>query len=134
MQSHGQFCLSVFQSTLPRRERQYDSELRSLLYYHFNPRSREGSDYWYQYLFSHFCNFNPRSREGSDSRLIHAEFIISHISIHAPAKGATTSAFAKLRQVLHFNPRSREGSDSATNILFIIFRISIHAPAKGATE
>ena len=114
MQSHGQFCLSVFQSTLPRRERQYDSELRSLLYYHFNPRSREGSDYWYQYLFSHFCNFNPRSREGSDSRLIHAEFIISHISIHAPAKGATNPFNFYCLFFLYFNPRSREGSDFLT--------------------
>ena len=55
------------------------------------------------------------------------------ISIHAPAKGATTSAFAKLRQVLHFNPRSREGSDCFIAIISDYLDISIHAPAKGAT-
>ena len=55
---------------------------------YFNPRSREGSD-----LFSviHLCSlqdFNPRSREGSDVYIplwIH----LQHISIHAPARGAT---------------------------------------------
>ena len=56
-------------------------------------------------------NFNPRSREGSDAV---EETIDSGrmISIHAPAKGATTK---------FYNAHS-------------IDNISIHAPAKGATE
>ena len=33
------------------------------------------------------------------------------ISIHAPAKGATTGELATARHIKHFNPRSREGSD-----------------------
>ena len=33
---------------------------------HFNPRSREGSDFILQSLASLYIHFNPRSREGSD--------------------------------------------------------------------
>ena len=33
------------------------------------------------------------------------------ISIHAPARGATIGDFTSDRQRLYFNPRSREGSD-----------------------
>ena len=33
---------------------------------HFNPRSREGSDFPCSSLFLSFLDFNPRSREGSD--------------------------------------------------------------------
>ena len=63
-------------------------EIKERLQINFNPRSREGSD-----LFSviHLCSlqdFNPRSREGSDVYIplwIH----LQHISIHAPARGAT---------------------------------------------
>ena len=36
----------------------------SVLY--FNPRSREGSDGFYWFVYIHSGNFNPRSREGSD--------------------------------------------------------------------
>ena len=122
-----------FQSTLPRGERletQKTSgsqseisihapargatysphEIKERLQINFNPRSREGSD-----LFSviHLCSlqdFNPRSREGSDVYIplwIH----LQHISIHAPARGAT--------------PFGR--------IFRLFAAISIHAPARGAT-
>ena len=78
---------SLFQSTLPRRER-----LRSwtpcLHHLDFNPRSREGSD-WFPLLVGMFhFNFNPRSREGSDLTYPPVLRIVG-ISIHAPAKGAT---------------------------------------------
>ena len=82
---------TIFQSTLPRRERRKIDRLCSLRSY-FNPRSREGSD---KNLFSEWkllClfqstlprrerretlakflaflrNFNPRSREGSDNHV-----------------------------------------------------------------
>ena len=76
--------------------------------------------------------FNPRSREGSDCRRdkmrvisqisIHApargatltaysNCLFDTISIHAPARGATPSAVSDLSQLANFNPRSREGSD-----------------------
>ena len=78
---------AVFQSTLPRRER-----LRSA------PHALHG------------FNFNPRSREGSDGyvlRILHS----SGISIHAPAKGATSFRIRIAIFRDYFNPRSREGSD-----------------------
>ncbi len=76
-----------FQSTPPRRERQVGLKAMGLTKY-FNPRPREGSD----------CD-------------IEIEFSILKISIHAPAKGATTRPAG----------------------LIAVIKISIHAPAKGAT-
>ena len=57
-----------------------------------------------------------------------------HISIHAPARGATGTDRKFYRVQHHFNPRSREGSDR--NIPKNREKekaISIHAPARGAT-
>ncbi len=88
---HCQNGLSLqFQSTLPRRERLGAPFKLDAFYNHFNPRSREGSDRQkWSGLHSQDWNFNPRSREGSD---IYRCFIVPMIliSIHAPAKGATT--------------------------------------------
>ena len=39
--------------------------------------------------FSMAWNFNPRSREGSDVDIQAKAYLVSFISIHAPAKGAT---------------------------------------------
>ena len=55
------------------------------------------------------------------------------ISIHAPAKGATSFCASALCCHCHFNPRSREGSDNIRNRNIVFVIISIHAPAKGAT-
>ena len=114
---------------------------RSMAGTYFNPRSREGSDRYdrrYDHLYPHF---NPRSREGSDPMLHPTDICKEHISIHAPAKGATAipSSFydpvgisihapAKGATVypspffhrdIHFNPRSREGSDRLSRVLRI---------------
>ena len=56
-------------------------------------------------------SFNPRSHEGSDCRICH-RFLLSHVSIHAPTKGATRL------------PAST----------FLMSFVSIHAPTKGATS
>lgn len=79
--------LAIFKSTLPRRERHSDAKIT---------------------IFQ--CNFNPRSREGSDASGNQKDRFLS-ISIHAPAKGATSES----------NDKRSTGT------------ISIHAPAKGAT-
>ena len=55
----------LFQSTLPRRERQA-TVARRRVDSDFNPRSREGSDAVKDAAGSVQANFNPRSREGSD--------------------------------------------------------------------
>ena len=55
------------------------------------------------------------------------------ISIHAPAKGATYCCSDKNHERTDFNPRSREGSDFHQRQDQAGHHISIHAPAKGAT-
>ena len=127
------FVSHVFQSTLPRRERRPA-----------NGRFRCAPPH-----------FNPRSREGSDSTLCGGNLFLICISIHAPAKGATSDASSGAIGRCYFNPRSREGSDQAAakesrgggNFnprsregsdvgrcnLERLTAISIHAPAKGAT-
>ena len=55
---------------------------------HFNPRSREGSDFPWERNRLHPTHFNPRSREGSDAAELHRPGPRT-ISIHAPVKGAT---------------------------------------------
>ena len=76
----------------------------------FNPRSRTGSDTSGDFLVSVRLCFNPRSRTGSDS-LPSGSFLTYCVSIHAPARGATT----------------------ADDILYAVLIVSIHAPARGAT-
>ncbi len=124
--------------------------------FHFNPRSREGSDRNTCYFRYFWLYFNPRSREGSDrhSFLVRCDFRLFQstlprrerpvadvvmdgwylISIHAPAKGATLQVVQFGCPTLYFNPRSREGSDFAFSPITIYHCISIHAPAKGATQ
>ena len=106
----------------------------ALRLYHFNPRSREGSDlrrlvcgflnclfqptlprgerHYKMLFYLSTRNFNPRSREGSDDRAIQYLFHDLFISTHAPARGATT-----LRPM----------------VLYRLDDISTHAPARGAT-
>ena len=56
----------------------------------FNPRAREGRDYHAQRYGRHdeAC-FNPRAREGRDLGIF-AAYMIKKVSIHAPARGATS--------------------------------------------
>ncbi len=99
----------IFQSTLPRGERQRTSKTRSSHYY-FNPRSHEGSD--------------DLARNSSP---------ITGISIHAPTRGATANANYDKRERLFQStlPRGErrcvESAESRSKA------ISIHAPTRGAT-
>ncbi len=104
-------CSFSFQSTLPRGERLLSFPLLLIERYNFNPRSREGSDIKKKNIGFFDFNFNPRSREGSDCEVCSGDCYHYRISIHAPARGATSCGF----------------------LVFTIFSISIHAPARGAT-
>ena len=84
----SQLVQQAFQSTLPRRERQ-----------------KAQKEYWEQKLFQSTL---PRRERLA---IIGASDLPNRISIHAPAKGATSSATA----------------------VIWCSKISIHAPAKGAT-
>ena len=84
-------CTSIsgFQSTLPRRERQIDHAER-------------------QYI-ERFQSTLPRRER---RQLVAGRAVGGHISIHAPAEGATSAPFTKME----------------------LTTISIHAPAEGATS
>ena len=56
-------------------------------------------------------NFNPRTREGCDNVFAWSILRMTFISIHAPAKGATSIHWVINFLPVHFNPRTREGCD-----------------------
>jgi len=59
----------------------------------------------------------------------------SAVSIHAPALGATRKRNKRVRQVDSFNPRTRTGCDAIPGAVSIAPKaVSIHAPALGATK
>ena len=101
--------LVIFQSTLPRGERLHSVLLMVSLNYHFNPRSREGSD------------DNAICTSG-----------ISMISIHAPARGATVMGCC-CTPITGFQSTLPRGERQIHLFLLLSVGISIHAPARGAT-
>ena len=99
----------VFQSTLPRGERHL-------------PQTRCPENVY----------FNPRSREGSDEDVT-TKVDSLEISIHAPARGATSTY-----QHTHYSTRisihaPARGATDFSDFFKFFLRISIHAPARGAT-
>ena len=121
----------------------------------FNSRSREGSDFYplqASVVSSKFQFTLPRGERLSVSssllpsetfqftlprgeRLPNLARIEAHIlvSIHAPARGATTPGRSANDPPHRFNSRSREGSDPEESICSLDSSVSIHAPARGAT-
>ena len=103
-------CLILFQSTRPRGARlQFWPEIITALAVSihapargatpspvaksnqlagFNPRAREGRDHQFHLLACNRQSFNPRAREGRDF-LFSFLPLVSQVSIHAPARGAT---------------------------------------------
>ena len=77
----------------------------------FNPRAREGRDRSSRMPAAHPTCFNPRAREGRDREWLGGPELFCFVSIHAPARGATSVDQAPCLQV----------------------NVSIHAPARGAT-
>ena len=77
----------------------------------FNSRTREGCDCELRSYFFVYCGFNSRTREGCDAKVLAFYEALKCVSIHAPARGATTNVVGKIAGV----------------------RVSIHAPARGAT-
>ena len=144
----------LFQSTLPRGERHFCYRLVHFRDY-FNPRSREGSDPCSAAKGSESAYFNPRSREGSDGMLAQIKGTAKVISIHAPARGATTDGILlsssnlfqstlprgeRLSQLTYqrggfrFQSTLPRGERLAEDALHLpVAEISIHAPARGAT-
>ena len=100
----------IFQSTLPRRERQ----------------DKQGNGTMVK-------NFNPHSHEGSGLMLYMESQQHLKISIHTPTKGAALLKLEPRYGNRYFNPHSHEGSGrAATRSGQTSASISIHTPTKGA--
>ena len=125
---------STFQSTLPRRERRSAGLAPAFSSMHFNPRSREGSDVAGRPIAASepFQSTLPR-RERRD--IPTPKVTPRHeISIHAPAKGATPLASEVKQQLsisIHAPAKGATDNNRPRNACGFI---SIHAPAKGATS
>ena len=122
-----------FQSTRPRGARRQTRKPTTASCWCFNPRAREGRDLTPKHRKTALLCFNPRAREGRDiSQLMQLGTVgrfqstrprgARHfarstlddeipVSIHAPARGATSHHFGCLITTQGFNPRAREGRD-----------------------
>ena len=98
----------------------------------FNPRSRERSDSSRVNLCLQSLHFNPRSRERSDYAGWNA-IEIFYISIHAPARGATTDDEIQEQWCSISIHAPARGATATCIIPYGAKDISIHAPARGAT-
>ena len=76
--------------------------------------------------------FNPRPRAGGDANLrIRA---VGHVSIHAPARGATHEHCARSRGHEMFQSTPPRGGRPMQGRQWKPVSVSIHAPARGATQ
>ena len=123
---------TMFQSTLPRGERQrkWKSPNERKMFQSTLPRGERRSGRRLVYRLC-LC-FNPRSRGGSDLDMT-KEIALEDVSIHAPAGGATSIPEGPRSSRTCFNPRSRGGSDVVRRSGVGGSSVSIHAPAGGAT-
>ncbi len=99
-----------FQSTLPRGERRLLGE-QLLHEASFNPRSRAGSDWPMPTGWRRICKVSIHAPARGATSWSWATTGITIVSIHAPARGATHRWRGPLSPSSCFNPRSRAGSD-----------------------
>ena len=122
----------VFQSTPPRGGRHVDYD-RSMAQGGFNPRPRAGGDAneaWMENLHKEFQSTPPRG--GRHSTLTSPTG--QKVSIHAPARGATTSPTAHAWDTVVSIHAPARGATNGGGPAGPSYRVSIHAPARGATE
>ena len=122
-----------FQSTRPRGARLRWPRSATARSASFNPRARAGRDSS-PYDSAHSTGFNPRARAGRDTLTMIARQRIRRVSIHAPARGATSRRRSRVQRIRFqstrprgarpdeemrgesstcFNPRARAGRDRA---------------------
>ena len=107
--TRNKFTTSPFQSTRPRWARREGVGMGTAST-DFNPRARDGRDTIPLPSLTLRSDFNPRARDGRDSRVMPI-LLLSRISIHAPAMGATPCMRMVQRMRGNFNPRARDGRD-----------------------
>ncbi len=126
--------LFMFQSTRPRGARPVSPAARS----HFaefqstRPRGARRPMFHRCARLILFQSTRPRGARhpcGADAGEVF------EVSIHAPARGATSSPPCTSLYFLGFNPRARAGRDRVWSVAMATSaRVSIHAPARGATR
>ena len=107
----------------------------------FNPRARTGRDRLYRCQLRQSPSFNPRARTGRDRRKQPERYVQFAVSIHAPARGATSwrgkpytkvytfqstrphgarriHMYTKVYICKCFNPRARTGRDADRDSLY----------------
>ena len=128
------FCSSTrFQSTLPRGERPDAADAVTWSISHFNPRSREGSDFRGFVLRRGNPGFQSTLPRGERLNYAMTNANGNFISIHAPARGATQSSLTlNSRHIISIHAPARGATTYAVQNRPETM-ISIHAPARGAT-
>ena len=100
---------------------------------YFNPRSREGSDWWWHpFLTFSFTISIHAPVKGATFKLFYP-FWLFKISIHAPVKGATKTTTDEIMVIDISIHAPVKGATSSNRFFPDRSRISIHAPVKGAT-
>ncbi|SDZ33316.1 hypothetical protein SAMN05421547_11866 [Delftia lacustris] len=99
----------------------------------FNPRARTGRDQRHGSDKPGTLGFNPRARTGRD-RVANLPFATVYVSIHAPARGATSKRRPRKSRPCAFQSTRPHGArPGAEPLTDGIGHVSIHAPARGAT-
>ena len=129
--SHYVTSLKVFQSTLPRRERQERPAARfsSFLFQSTLPRRERPGRLKRPEAAWKFQSTLPR-RERPVQKILPS--LYPQFQSTLPRRERLDSSTV-VRALINFNPRSREGSDFIEDYEKTNKIISIHAPAKGAT-
>ena len=95
----------------------------------FNSRTREGCDDFVPPFGWIIKGFNSRTREGCDAACFLLKQCHLFVSIHAPARGATSAKNDKSALVRGFNSRTREGCDDiALDGVFDLFPFQFTHP------
>ena len=124
----------IFQSTLPRRERQrlrHRLPVRLCISIHTPTKGATRSDILRKCAGVEISIHTPT--KGATSSVSYAA-VIDFISIHTPTKGATNISVPLDTINTNFNPHSHEGSDYVFLFRYRSLTISIHTPTKGATS
>ena len=123
----------LFQSTPPRGGRpKIDIRVAVCIWFQSTP-PRGGRQPWaHSFAVGRLFQSTPPRGGRRGTTVIDGGMTI--VSIHAPARGATSSVLTRQQPVSCFNPRPRAGGDAV-----LLCRptppgtVSIHAPARGAT-
>ncbi len=120
-----------FQSTRPQGARRREQDIYTF-FVGFQSTRPQGARPCSPTTENGHPSFNPRARRGRDSATISVT-PLSHVSIHAPAGGATFSGIVRDAFLAFQSTRPQGARHSPYTPDFNVSSVSIHAPAGGAT-